>query len=522
VHSHPKFQGLLSGLILFIIIAVALTFYSIGLPLPAGLHPDELGKVDQILSGQRNYLHPLLLLHAGSAVNAVLDCTNPVQLLDALRYLTLGCSALALIIVFLLAREFLDGWYRHGVVILVASTPMFAHHAQYFKEDIMMLPWLLGGLWATLIWRRKSSLSWAIAAGMLLGLACASKYIGVLLIIPMVIGFWRDRRSLFVMLFGALCLFLLLMLPALLNSKDALLAIGSEIEHGRVGHWLRLYPWVTFFGFHLTHNLIPGGGWLMIVGGLAGSIWLVFKKEQSHSRWNWIFLSLFGLFWYAVHELSPSKPYVGGIRYVLPLLPIFALCFMGLLNQLIKSNNTWKYASIGRVLLPTLFCFVVLQNGFRTSSSLLPIGPDPRVAITLALAEIPDQVEVVVEGISSLQVQKVRPKTKLLEVGTRLSQGELLTQDLFVTSQYYSERFIRGLELSAQPQVVTERGQAYMALLKHPTLYIEGQPMPMPSYRQCNVTVHALSQRGYELLPVLERKLVTLMPEGSVSLYGVD
>ena len=520
MHFKVNSQRLLSSFALIVLIVLAIAIYAMGLPLPAGLHPDELGKVNQILSGQYNYLHPLLLLHVGTAANSLLGISDPVQLLDALRFLMLGFSALALLATFLLAGEFLEGWYRHGVVLLLATTPMFAHHAQYLKEDIVLLPFLLGGLWATLVWRRKSLFVWAFIAGIFLGLACASKYIAVLLVLPMTVGFWRDRKSLALMLLTAFFLYILLMMPAVLNSKHALVAIASEIEHGRVGHWLRLHPWVTFMGFHFTHNLVPGGGILMMVGGLVASLWFIFKKGLKH--WNWIFLCAFGWFWYVVHELSPSKPYVGGIRYVLPVLPILVLCFAGLIKDLVELNKKWIPDSVGRMVLLGMFIFVAVQNGLKTYTSLVLVGPDPRVAVTLVLSEVPNEVGVVVEGISALQIQKIRPQTEVLQVDTRLTRDSLINRDLFVTSQYYSERFILGLELGNQPKFVIERGGAYLSLLKHPTLYVRGNPMPMPSYRQSDVTLHALSEEGVALLPQMAEKLEKIMPEGSVTLYAGD
>ena len=77
-----------------------------------------------------------------------------------------------------LARRAMGDVAALGAGLLTAVAPLTVLHAQLFKEDIFLAPWLMFGLYAldrlieTPTWRR------AVLFGLAAGLAVSSKYIG--------------------------------------------------------------------------------------------------------------------------------------------------------------------------------------------------------------------------------------------------------------------------------------------------------------------------------------------------------
>ncbi|HEY5892804.1 MAG TPA: glycosyltransferase family 39 protein [Chthoniobacterales bacterium] len=159
-------------------------------------HPDEARKVRQVLTGMRNFNHPLLML---SSVEWVWEATGRRP--QNQRVVELGRSTSAIFCALGTVAFFLAAWCWAGPVAAV-TTGLFLtlHHqvfelAHYMKED----PSLYFGVGlfclALVHYSRKQDALSVIAVGAAVGVAASAKYLGAILLIPSVAAILIGGRS---------------------------------------------------------------------------------------------------------------------------------------------------------------------------------------------------------------------------------------------------------------------------------------------------------------------------------------
>ena len=129
------------------LVAWALVLFAAGLALdtrhhgfPFFYHPDESAKVDQILTGEWNFHHPMLLLGTTAAVVKTLGVTRSDQpVVEAGRWTSAAFIAGAVVALALLAYAW-RGWTASlatgGALLLQHQLFELAH---YLKEDSALL-----------------------------------------------------------------------------------------------------------------------------------------------------------------------------------------------------------------------------------------------------------------------------------------------------------------------------------------------------------------------------------------------
>ena len=170
---------------------------------PYSYHPDEGGKVTQIINGSRNYHHPLLLLSATDIASRVgFVARMPQAIVETGRGVSAAFAAGAVAALALLA------WLRYGALagwgagLAVALQAELFETAHYLKEDPALAFGLALSLLAAQCWwhvpERRTLRFLAIACG----LAAAGKYIGIIALafaLPLIIwppaGVASDRRA---------------------------------------------------------------------------------------------------------------------------------------------------------------------------------------------------------------------------------------------------------------------------------------------------------------------------------------
>lgn len=239
---------------------------------PASWHPDEPGKVHQILSDSRNFRHPQLMLEAtdlwrtwhptGDGDQEVVVAGREVSAFFC------AAAAAALALTCYLAA----GWWGmlFGVILLGLAPPLvtFSH---YMKEDASLVFGLaLTVLASRLVW---STRRWwlRIPCWAFLGAACAlavsGKYVGAMaLVMPAMLVFfapglrWWSLLPRIIMVLASLLLCAGVVNHRTLNphldlhsigrlwsqpsdyqriifTGSALQGMGEEIEHGTTSHW---------------------------------------------------------------------------------------------------------------------------------------------------------------------------------------------------------------------------------------------------------------------------------------------
>jgi hypothetical protein len=180
------------------IFVAAILLYTRNNQFPFYYHPDEPGKVRQVLTGARNFNHPLLLLTVTDVTWRLLGAEKNCQAAVMIgRWCSAVFAAIAAAALSLLAFEYagVSGAVLGGAAVLVNS--LLFELAHYMKEDTALLMGIaLTFLALDRFWRKPDWLH-AGLLGTAAGLASSGKYIGVIMIgiaAGVLIGRWRSIR----------------------------------------------------------------------------------------------------------------------------------------------------------------------------------------------------------------------------------------------------------------------------------------------------------------------------------------
>ncbi len=145
-------------------------------------HPDEPGKVEQVLGTRAlNFHHPMLLLNSAKAAVWLFDVKpTPQAVVEAGRWVSAGFTAAAVVALSLLGIAW-RGW----LVGVIAGLALATHHqlfelSHYMKEDTALLFGLSVTFLAAHLHQRWPSLRTALLLGAGVGLAISGKVLGVL------------------------------------------------------------------------------------------------------------------------------------------------------------------------------------------------------------------------------------------------------------------------------------------------------------------------------------------------------
>ncbi len=467
----------LSGpLALILALVIAAAFVSVMLhavDFPLRTHADEASKVDAILKGGNNFAHPLLMLELARAVNGFAGLTDPQSLVELGRSLAVLAGGLGVFASFLLAREVLRAPLALAATLAVAVAPLVTVHARYFKEDIFALPFLLLALAALIPTLKSPTRTRGILLGAAIGVAAAAKYIAaiilpfaivVLLLNPAQAGDRRARRRLAgLVTLVAVAVFALIQLPALWEFSRFRSAVLFDLHHAGQGHDVRVPVALTYGLFHLLNSLLPGLGLPLLVLGLLGlaSPWLA----PPERRRPLLILAAFAVLWYALHELSPLKPFPGYVRYALPLAPLLIIlgaAFVHALMQRFHWSDAMRGVATAAMILaaaaPALYLSLRIND---------PTGDDPRVTVPATV--LASEPRTAFDHYARFGGVKPQASPQLRPTAA--------TADIFVSSSFAYERFAQFGGAPEEPDPTRTKAAYYAALFKLPYLEVaNGRP----------------------------------------------
>ncbi len=291
---------------------------------PFYYHPDEVKKVDQILSGERNFNHPLLML-------------NVVELAwkwngrpaDRQTVVELGREASAIFCIIGTLAFMLAAWRWRGPLAGVATGAWLTCHQQvfelahYFKED----PALYAGVglftWSAVAYYQRPNWTRLLLLAVSLGLAASAKYLGAILILPALVLLWQhpmaDRKKLVQL--GALLAvvvfcFVLINLPIFFRLDIFEASFGKEMN------------WAVSGEKDVTRS-VPHSLYLNIfVDNTSPLIWIfllvfgfhLFRRKSADRLLTWCLLGTL-LGWMILLSFSPKT----NDRYFLPLTGLIAI-----------------------------------------------------------------------------------------------------------------------------------------------------------------------------------------------------
>lgn len=144
-------------------------------------HPDEPGKVEQVVEGNWNLHHPLLLLGTTKVLAATAGAgTNEQAVVEIGRNLSAAFISAAIVALSLLAYAW-RGW----PAALLTGALLATHHqlyelSHYLKEDSALLFGISLTLLATWLYSQRPSATRAAFLGLACALATSGKYIGAM------------------------------------------------------------------------------------------------------------------------------------------------------------------------------------------------------------------------------------------------------------------------------------------------------------------------------------------------------
>ena len=464
---------------------------------PLGTQPDEISKVNAILSGDNNFAHPMLMLEVVRAANWLAGLTDPQAVLELGRACGVLAGGLAVLASFVLARQVLPGAAALAAAIAVAVVPLVTVHVRLLKEDIFALPFVLLALAALLATLKTPTVSHAVMLGVAAGLAASSKYVaGIVLPFALVVlvlsGANPRLRSRFfrlddVIVLVAVAIFALIQLPALAAPARFETALLFNVHHAELGHDVRLPVTLTYGLFHLRDSLAPGLGLPLLILGLLG-LAAPFLAPSERRRPLTV-IAAFAVLWYAVHEISPLKPFPGFARYMLPLAPLLIILGTCTIYEIARRGfgSAASYVAAALVLAaaaPALYASLRI-NG--------PLAEDPR-------SVVPDVV------LRSDPKAAFDFYSHFAPVGGPASKQiwpTAATASTFVTSSLNYDRYVRFGLTEGQIERTHSRAVYYDGLFKLPYLEAENG---RPAFAFFNPTLRivALDGNAGRLKPIAE------------------
>lgn len=199
---------------------------------PYFYHPDESEKAAQLLTGNWNFHHPMLLLTSAKAVINVAHVPPHEQdVVEAGRWVSAFFASGAIVALSLLGYAW-RGW----VQCVGTGLALLLHHqlfelSHYAKEDTALLLGVsLTFLAAYMYWQRPSN-GWALALGVATGLAISGKYLGACMLMVSVPVLWRASGAHAARAgAGLLATLIIVNLPAIMHVGAAGLSFSHEMD----------------------------------------------------------------------------------------------------------------------------------------------------------------------------------------------------------------------------------------------------------------------------------------------------
>jgi len=256
------------------------------------------------------------------------------------RVISAISGAAAVSIVFLLALFVTNLFGAAVAAFCMMTAPGMVVHSRFETVDAfstMMIALALYFVCLLSAAENERKLRLAAGAGLLIGLAAGSKYLGALLLIP---GLTACRGALLrtgLALTGAAVAGFLAATPGVLLEWPVFARdFGYELGHSAQGHGLVFVSTPSGFLYHPVVNFPAAMGLGASVLGIAGLIWAAVKRPQV-----WILLLLF----FAAFFLVIGRAEVKFMRYAFPLVLILTIGVGYLTGELHAKGGKARWAA---------------------------------------------------------------------------------------------------------------------------------------------------------------------------------
>ncbi len=315
-------------------------------------HPDEPGKVEQVLGTRPlNFHHPMLLLNAAKlSVVAFGVKESPQSVVEAGRSVSAIFTAAAVLLLSLLGYVW-RGWR----VAVLAGLALATHHqlfelSHYMKEDTALLFGIAVTFLAAHLHQRAPTLRTALLLGAGVGLAISGKWLGAISLgvaVPVFIA-TRAKCGWRIVLAAAGCA-----LAILLATNPQALSQPQEVA----ANFTRETALVTG-GQGMTQSIPHGKYWSIFLANTTPVIWLLlgvvlftsWKRRSSLNSAEWATIGLPFALGIALSFFPKEND-----RYFLPASALFTLLAATAVADLAKLLNwrisrRWVEAGVGAAL----------------------------------------------------------------------------------------------------------------------------------------------------------------------------
>ncbi|MDD5199758.1 MAG: glycosyltransferase family 39 protein [Terrimicrobiaceae bacterium] len=287
---------------------------------PSAYHPDEPSKARQIITGEYNFHHPMLMIAATRLLMTVAGTNEETEAVTvAGRWVSALFTSGAVYFLVLLASIVAGPMAAFAAGALLVTNHELFELAHYFKEDPALLFGLSGFFLALTLFDRVPCLRRAFLLGAALGLAISGKYIGVVAAPFAVWMLWHHRRSpgflkssAFALL-GLIAVLAAANLPILLHPRPFAAGFTREMEFVLEGHKgiTRSVPHGVY-GAVFREATNPA---IWVLLGMYAVVFFARRREVALSEWM---LAAFPLAFAILLSFSPKTHH----RYFLPATAI--------------------------------------------------------------------------------------------------------------------------------------------------------------------------------------------------------
>ena len=392
----------------------------------AGFHPDEIGKVNQIVSGERNWNHPQLLLTNLQIARALFPSDKKSELVQIGRYVS-NIYAAATVIVFSVV-----GWRLFGPVWSWVFFGMLAVNSailvtgRYIKEDIFLL-FGLSLLSLTLTFDTNEPRQSRLAA-LIGGLSCAvvlsSKYIGIVFVGIFLVAYFYGRgrewrAELGWLTWPFLVATLVINYRLMLGFGNFLSGFESEFDHATGSHDGIWFGKLSNVYLSMISYAVP----LAVLLATPLFVVLLWMRGCRSQVLALLIFSIASICAYgALIQWTPIKiP-----RYAFPLLVLLPFAF------LIAAGELWRSANAGVKLLVAIpLAFAGLQALSSGITIAKAIRYDTRDQLFRYVTRSPQLKDELILADSYARLNRYlrteeNPRPSYLEPGLRLSYERLL------------------------------------------------------------------------------------------------
>lgn len=319
-------------------------------------------------------------------------------------------AVLTLVGVYLIVRQIASAAWGIAAIIVLAANPSFTSHALTSISHIPVACCVVWGIWFLLRWSRTHRMAYIFVAGLVLGCIPTLRYADTVMGLGVLVFLiWHIRRPRVWRHYLAAAVGCAIPLVPLLVRNHLLLGAfwrtGYALTNEQTGFSMEYFQDNAIAYL----QMLQGRGMGLLFGlGLIGSIWMICVRQMRATGLMLLLASTTMLLVYmayywarGVGDGDGMGNQIGGMRFLVPIIPLFAIAGMWALWQATRGAPV-----AARIALPLVVIGMQLLLGGSSLTDELRRSHDRKVPLALAtrgLMEVTQPGDVVLTNPTLLQ-----------------------------------------------------------------------------------------------------------------------